>query len=178
MGCVCPWVPRRGDGTPWQGFALPLPVWRQARDGRAAGSHQGSAKNLGFDQTHWPRWGQGPCALSRSRTSRVGFTLCPGVSGYHPACLRDGWQQPGCQQPGQSWRLDGHSMLPPRPCAQGCAGSWMPGDVQACPKASKKSLSHPKHSGGLAHLPWCEVRSRQASVPLGHRKPCPKRLYG
>lgn len=47
-----------------------------------------------------------------------------------------------------------------------------------CPKAGKKSLSHPKYVGGLTHLLQGEVWSKQLSVPLGHRKPCPKRLYG
>lgn len=54
----------------------------------------------------------------------------------------------------------------------------MPGDVQACPKAGKKSLSHPKYIGGLTHLLQGKVRSKQLSVPLGHRKPCQKDYTG
>lgn len=102
----------------------------------------------------------------------MGFPPRPGISGYHPAWGR--WQRPGCRQPGQSCHPDRHSVLPQRPRARRRAGSRVPGDVQACPKAGKKSLSHPKHGGGLAHLPQGKVRSRQAPVPWAIGSPAPK----
>lgn len=96
-GCMCSWVPRHRDGTPRQGFVLSLLGWRQARDGRAASLGQGCAGYLGFGQSHWQRWGQGLCAMGRSETSCMGFLLCPGISGYYPACPGGGWQHPGCR---------------------------------------------------------------------------------
>lgn len=55
---MCPWVPRQGGGTPWQGFALPLPGWWQAR-ANGANLGQGCARDVSIDQTHWARWSKG-----------------------------------------------------------------------------------------------------------------------
>lgn len=104
----------------------------------AASKVHGSARDPTRGLTQWPRWAKGHV---------TGAGQDPGLPWHF--WVPPGWQLPGCQQ---RWSLDEQhapsramcSMMCRQLCAWGCPGmsqSW------------QESLFHPKHGGGIAHLP-------------------------